>query len=384
MIMAVMNFDYKTKKRYTGLKIQENQWDKRKYRVKNCKEASEMNSVLIKWEERYNNYVKSCEVNKKPLDLEEAYHLLDKEKSPHYGRRLLTDAFMYYLDRYQTKLSPGTKGKYTAVLDDIIRYNPEVNIDMVCGDFYGKFAEFLIKNGNQNSTINRKITTIRTCMGAVAREGWIDSLRYMQDYDLDEMGANRVPLNKDERVALMEYRSENMAHQHVVNAFIFACYTGLRFSDVKKLDGNNIVTYMINGEAVKCVTTFMSKTKGDIRVPIPKHIHYLLRPGQIFPLPANATVNEILKIVAKELGFTRKVECTRCVGSKVKVEHKPLHDILSFHFARYTYTNLLDESGMNSFMMKDALGHSSVQITEGYRRADEMLRIEETLKKVGI
>lgn len=385
LVMAIVNSNYTTKKKYTGISLEsKDQWDSKKRRVKNHPKANDHNSKLILWEKRWNDYLEQCSISSRVPNASEGLELLDKENSRLYGRRLVSDAIMYYLDKNKSRLSDGTKRKYTAVLDDILRFNDKATVNDVGGDFYSRFAEFLLSQKNVNSTINRKITVIRTCVGAVAKEGWVNSMKHLQEFDLDEVKANRFPLTKDERVAIMNYRSHNMVYEMVAKAFVFSCYTGLRFSEIAKLHSSNIITMMVQGESVKVIKNFQPKVKRESLIPIPAHLEQYLREGSIFPLPTNITSNNILKSIAKEIGLDRQLECREASGSTVTTEIKPLCDIISFHFGRYTYADMLDRSGMNTFMMRDAMGHSSVGTTEGYRKEDDRLRVLETFRRVGI
>ncbi len=383
-IMAIMYWNGLRKKKYTGISLNPDQWDKKRKRVKKHPMMNEYNELLSKYESRFQEYLLFCKNTSRTPDLEYAYHLLDKNNSPLYGRRLVTDAIKFYIDKNRLRLNTTSVNKYTAVMDDVVRFNPEATISDVCGSWYGRFAEFLLGSGNQNSTINRKITSIRTCMTAVVREEWIDTQRHLQDFNLDEVASNRVPLNKNERVALLNYHTNNLLKKTVVEAFCFSMYTGLRYSDLRKVGGHNIITYMSNGDSVKCVEMVMTKTKKKITVPIPSHVQKYIKPGLMFAMGENSQSNEVIKEICKEIGLDRLVECKYAKGAVVETKMRPLYEIVSFHFARYTYTSILDETGMSSFMMMEALGHTSVGVTEGYRRENERLRIEETLKKVGI
>ena len=137
---------------------------------------------------------------------------------------------------------------------------------------------------------------------------------------------------------------------HSLKAFLFCCYTGIRYSDFVLLNESNIVT--IKGEKWLIFRTV--KTNTEVSIPL-----YLLFQGKalrllqeyhqnvndFFHLKSNSSVNKDLK----KIGMLAKIE-----------KH------FSFHTARHTNATLLIYNGAQITTVQKLLGHQSVKTTQGY------------------
>lgn len=154
---------------------------------------------------------------------------------------------------------------------------------------------------------------------------------------------------------------------HAKNYFLFSFYcAGIRFSDLARLCWSNIT-----GEYLSYV---MSKTKHkrdiqrNIKLVEPAKIildYYKsekLEPDdRIFPLlekvypndksekadisSKNASINRLLKKIAKQAGIQRKI---------------------SFHVSRHSYADFARQQGMDLYSISKSLGHSKLATTEVY------------------
>jgi len=126
---------------------------------------------------------------------------------------------------------------------------------------------------------------------------------------------------------------------------------------------------------------------GRNSVPIPDFIYEILEKyfngsGVIFNLSNNQVANRVLKEIAEDCKLTRKIQWKFIQGKKIEEEPKQLSDVLSFHFARYTYTRILDQSSLQGRDIQKNLGHKRFATTEGYLVSDDMRRIVSTFKVV--
>ena len=137
---------------------------------------------------------------------------------------------------------------------------------------------------------------------------------------------------------------------HSLKAFLFCCYTGVRYSDFVLLNEKNIVA--IKGEKWLIFRTV--KTNTEVSIPL-----YLLFQGKalrllqeyhqnvndFFHLKSNSSVNKDLK----KIGMLAKIE-----------KH------FSFHSGRHTNATLLTYNGAQITTVQKLLGHQSVKTTQGY------------------
>ena len=135
-----------------------------------------------------------------------------------------------------------------------------------------------------------------------------------------------------------------------LDAFLFCCYSGLRYSDFVRLTAQNLIT--VDG----CQWLSFRSQKTGVKISLPL---YLLFHGKaltildryksdlksFFSLPLNSTVNRELK--------------------RIKVLAK-LNKHFSFHTARHTHATLLIYNGVQITTVQKLLGHRSVKTTEIY------------------
>ncbi|MDL2297312.1 site-specific integrase [Bacteroidales bacterium OttesenSCG-928-B11] len=137
----------------------------------------------------------------------------------------------------------------------------------------------------------------------------------------------------------------------VKTAYLFSCYTGLRFSDVKGLTWGRIRE--VNNETM--LIYIQQKTKKQEYLPLAKPALELLANRTrtndndlIFELPLNNKANERLRTIAKEAGID---------GKKV-----------TFHTGRHTAATLLLSLGVSIEVVSKILGHADIRTTQIYAK----------------
>ncbi len=154
--------------------------------------------------------------------------------------------------------------------------------------------------------------------------------------------AVRPYLEIEEVKALMKVHCSN---PQVEKAFLFACFTGLRISDIRNLRWDNI---QVSGGVYK-LTIDMKKTKESLTLKLNKQaIRYLPEQNGIFvfDLPVNApTINDALKSWAKKAGIKKNI---------------------SFHVSRHTFATMELTMGADLFVVSKLLGHKNIAVTQVY------------------
>ena len=138
--------------------------------------------------------------------------------------------------------------------------------------------------------------------------------------------------------------------QKTLDAFLFCCYTGLRYSDFINLSEKNIA--MIDKQPWIVFNT----VKTDIEVKLPLTIlfdgkawellcKYRERLKEFFSIKPNSNVNKELMRIGKFAGIEKH---------------------FSFHTARHTNATLLIYKGANITTVQKLLGHRNVTTTQIY------------------
>jgi len=152
-------------------------------------------------------------------------------------------------------------------------------------------------------------------------------------------------------------------NENLKRAFLFACFTGLRLSDVKQLKWSNIV----ERENGYFVSVTMKKTRQAIEVPLSEAAAAYLPPreqeGALFPLSCDVATNITLRRWAERAGIKKHV---------------------SFHVSRHTFATLGLAAGVPVTTIARLLGHKSVSTTMIYADVLAEDMIEATAKIGGM
>ena len=138
-------------------------------------------------------------------------------------------------------------------------------------------------------------------------------------------------------------------------AFLFSCLTGLRKSDIKNLEWDNIQQYD-NGTLY--VTTRMQKTKEFVNNPISREAYELLgEPGEgkIFKEFKDNMLQAPLKRWLKAAGITKHI---------------------SYHCTRHTFGCLQLNSGIPLHVVQHPMGHKNVTTTEIYAKMNSEAKMQ--------
>ncbi len=146
--------------------------------------------------------------------------------------------------------------------------------------------------------------------------------------------------------------------RHIRNAFLFACYTGLRlsdiinlkFSDIEKINTTTEIDFTKIDVTDNQINIKMQKTKKYVTIPIINKAMDIINEQQdvqedenIFSLPCRSLLSVKLKTWLAEAGIKKKI---------------------TFHSSRHTFVTLLITSGVDIYIVSKLCGHSSVKITE--------------------
>jgi len=142
-------------------------------------------------------------------------------------------------------------------------------------------------------------------------------------------------------------------------AFLFACLTGLRKSDVKGLTWKKIQPY---GDGGMFITVRMQKTQQLVNNPISEEALELIGfydgehnpDDKVFPEFKDKMTGTVLKNWLKAAGITKHI---------------------TFHCARHTFGSLQVDAGTGIYTVQHMLGHKNVETTQIYANmADESKR----------
>ena len=190
-----------------------------------------------------------------------------------------------------------------------------------------------------------------------------------QSVDSDRIWLTEIDLDKIERAELPEHLARTR------DAFLFQCFTGLRYKDLSRLTNTNVIQR--NGYKAlsfipeKSVSRKIGRTK-TVEVPIlPKAIIILETYAQdykLLPVLSNQKYNDNLKDIARIAQINEMVETLIQKDGKLMVRAVPKWSLVSTHIARHTYATISLIKGVPLEIVSKALGHSKLQTTMIYAK----------------
>lgn len=174
-----------------------------------------------------------------------------------------------------------------------------------------------------------------------------------EDYEISMEETDRGYILKEDVEKLMLSKPPHPRYEVIKDLFIFSCFTGLAYADIKKLKSSNIQSFF-DGHQWIISRRKKSDVASNVRLmDIPKRIieKYIgtTRNEFIFPIPTNATCN---KHVAKLIE-----------NAEIITEQK-----VTFHTARHTFGTMFLTEGVPLESLSKMMGHKNISTTQIYAK----------------
>lgn len=148
------------------------------------------------------------------------------------------------------------------------------------------------------------------------------------------------------REELSRLASTDCRLPEVKRAFMFSCFCGLRFSDVRNLKWDDL--YTSYGRTY--IHIRIIKTRTPITIPLsPLALSWLPERGRgsVFSLPSVPAVCDNLALWVKDAGIKKHI---------------------TFHCARHTFATMSISAGVDLFAVSKLLGHTDIKTTQIYAK----------------
>nr|DAQ65581.1 MAG TPA: Integrase [Caudoviricetes sp.] len=243
----------------------------------------------------------------------------------------------------------------------------------------GFITHLTAKRGLLNSSVDKTLRILKSALYWAQGQGLYEKdYRRFFEVRLKGIDSNRaeVYLTWEElsRLASVELRlhSERVAR----DLFCFLCFTGLRYSDLKKLTHDNITPTSIR--------YYAQKTDQLIEVDINDHARAILDKykGEETPLPpmAEQRLNRTLKSVCEQAGINAPVTRLRYSGRQRIEETLPKYEVITSHIGRHTFVVQALTLGIPSEVIRKYTGHKTEKTMRPYVAIADTLKAQEMEK----
>lgn len=354
------------KKKYFSTKVylRPDQWDAKKLLVKNHPNADALNRLIYEFMAMIEKRELELWQQGKPITLDILKDVLT-EKQEQEDKSLFIPFFRQEI--MTSGLKESTKRNHLSTVALLQDFKKNVTFSEMTFEFISSFEYYLQSKGYHVNTIAKHMKHLKRHINVAINKEYMDIQKYaFRKYKIKtiENGHTHLSPEELEKLETLQLTGRHTKYQKTLDAFLFCCYAGMRYSDFVNMKPENIVemhqeTWLI----YKSI-----KTGTEVRLPI-----YLLFSGkgiqilnkyqtnlqEFFHLRDNSNVNKELIIITRLAGLSKRV---------------------SFHTARHTNATLLIYNGVNITTVQKLLGHKSVKTTQIYTNVMDMTIISDLEK----
>ena len=260
-----------------------------------------------------------------------------------------------------SEYAPGTLERYETSLKhtkDFLQWKykvSDIDIEKIDHAFITEY-EFYLRTERKcaNNTAVKYIKNFHKIINICLANGWLTKDPFA-NYKAKVKEVIREFLTEQEIQSLMEKEFVSERLELVRDIFVFSCFTGLAYIDVKQLTPDNIVLG-IDGD--KWINKNRQKTDTNSKIPLLPTAQYIMdkysdypvnkNKGTILPILSNQKMNAYLKEIATVCGINKE---------------------LTFHIARHTFaTTVTLSNGVPIETVSKMLGHTNLKTTQHYAK----------------
>ncbi|RTY84848.1 site-specific integrase [Flavobacterium sp. ZB4P23] len=283
----------------------------------------------------------------------------------HDNQRMLIPIFKDHNNKIKElvgkEYAPGTLERYNTSLKHTVEFLEwkykvsDIDINKIDHAFVTDYEFYLRSVRNcANNTAVKYLKNFNKIIKICISNGWIDKDPFA-NYKSKIREVERDYLTQEEVQDIYSKVFATERLNQVKDIFVFSCFTGLAYIDVKNLTVSNISMGIDGG---KWIFTHRQKTETASRIPllpIPEELilKYANHPqcineDKLLPVLSNQKMNSYLKEIADVCGIKKD---------------------LTFHIARHTFaTTVTLTNGVPIESVSKMLGHKNIRTTQHYAK----------------
>lgn len=328
----------------TNIYVKPEHWNKRTSQVIGHPQANDLNSMLFEFVLHLQGIELALWKRGVPATLSLLKDAMKKNRPINITFPIFAKEYVQHSDRRES-----TKENLFTTITVLQEFRPGLDFKDITYTFLKDFEVYLREKGNGINTVAKHLRQLRTLVNEAINQGYIHADAYpFRKFKIKQEKGRHEFLTPDELKKLENLEVHDLKLRHVLDAFLFCCYVGLRFSDFCQLTPSNFIR--VNGK--KWLHFKSIKTGIELRLPL--HLLFEGRALSILDkyditefanLGSNSEVNKSLSVI---IGMTR------------------IKKHITYHTARHTCATLLIHQGVPITTVQRLLGHTSVKTTEIY------------------
>lgn len=328
----------------TNIYLKPEHWDKQTSQVCNHPQANDLNTMLFEFVLHLQAIELSFWKRGIPVTLSLLKDAIKKDKPVNVTFPVFARIYVQESDRKRS-----TKENLLTTVTVLQEFRPGIDFKDITYTFLRDFEVHLKEKGNSVNTIAKHLRQLRTLVNEAINQGYIPSDAYpFRKYKIKQEKGRKEFLTPDE-LKRLENLDVDKKLRHVLDAFLFCCYTGLRYSDFCQLTPENIIR--VNGKR----WLYFKSVKTDVEIRLP--LHLLFEGKALAVLERYDIVTDFAKIGPNS-------EANKYLVQLAALARIRKH--ITYHTARHTCATLLVHQGVPITTVQKLLGHTSVRTTEVY------------------
>ena len=344
----------------TSITIVEGDWSETKQRVKRRNKLNEKHNMIL---EAFEKKALKCILDnfvyeETPLTLRQ---FKDYMLSIGQTENSFTDYILNYLNENKSRLRSESWWSYKSQITKLLKFRKHISFADLTEKFINEYQHYMLYTlHNNENTVSKSLRSLRTFINIAMRYGLIKTnpFKYIT---IKKVDGKRDFLSAEELSKLSDAYISNKIideqEKEVLQYFLFSCYTGLRYSDLKMLKTSSIKNNILHIN--------MHKTNCLVSIPLSQKALQLLpnkinsESDYVFRVYCNKVTNRVLKQVGKRYGIPKKLTC---------------------HVARHTFATVSIILGIPIEVVSKLLGHSSLKTTQIYAKIVDSVKEREMEK----
>ncbi|MDR1758909.1 MAG: site-specific integrase [Fibrobacter sp.] len=262
------------------------------------------------------------------------------------------------LSEEASELSLFTVRSYGRGIDKVSRFKPGLLCSEINYDFIIAYKNAMTARGNKDATIAKALSVLKIFVNKIKIRGHI-SHNPFENVRIKQVQPRRTFLGLSELKRFYKNFMERgiqlkSGERESIRAFLFSCFTGLRYGDLKSLTHQEIQDGKIRKE--------MQKTGDRVYIPLSPQAQTLIPPPKnslVFKMSDNSHFNKYLRSGAPKLGIKKYLHC---------------------HMARHTFATACITLNIPLTVTSKLLGHRTLGTTLIYAKYIDRV-LDQEMKK---
>lgn len=360
----------------TGLHCPDaSRWDKAKQRLKPDRpltaETIRINNRLAEIERAHNAIAHTITADTTKDEIIKAIDdaALNTEKKttvPRTQTDLVAYVELYLSQRRESpRYKRGTDKNLGVCLRHIKVYSPVLPWAAITWRWRQGFENYLFRAGLSINYVAKMLDIVKQFLTAAAEDKITDvNIHLHRRWNLKKVKVPKFYLGFDELEVL--YRTEladtydDLARTHL----IIGAFTGLRFSDFKRLRPEH---FSISDDGIEILTIRQQKTGQSVVIPVMPILRAILvRYNYKVPRMVDQVFNRHIKEACRLAGLDKQVVNIDTRGGLAKEVFVPKYSVISSHAGRRSFATNFYLAGFPLRMIQQVLGHSTERQTLQY------------------